>query len=153
MEQRDVKEDKAMGRTIDVLIFYAKSYTLDSYKNQDSQTFEYTEIKDELDTLYNIIGCESIDIVKRKIGNKTYNIVCDDEALFAENPILTAFDPANSYKNIFGTLIVTGIEDRNGNLTSITKEDARQIVSQIRIAASTSSSKNRETISSIILLS
>ena len=60
-----------------------------------------------LEDYYKYIGCNCIDIVRRKIGNVTVEIVCDDEALFAEHPQISAVDiEGNSC--MFGNLLVAG---------------------------------------------
>ena len=43
-----------------------------------------------LEDYYKYIGCSVIDIVRRKIGDLTVEIVCDDEGTFAEHQKVSA---------------------------------------------------------------
>ncbi len=51
---------------------------------------EKLNIKDDLQNYYNLIECNSIDIVRRKIGKRRFNIVCDDEGMLTEEPKISA---------------------------------------------------------------
>ena len=89
------------------------------------------DIIDDLDTLYQLIGCDTIDIVLRKIGGKPYQIILDDEGLFANKPVLTMADPENKDDIIVGTVVIAGKADENGDLTSVTEEDVQHIENYI----------------------
>lgn len=95
---------------------------------------EAKEIESNLDTYYSEIGCDCIEIPERCIGRKLFNIICDEEGLFKDNPIPSAV--GNGYREaIFGNLIVCGLADDNGELTGITDEDVQLIRDNIRGAA------------------
>ena len=79
--------------------------------------------ENELENLYAALECSLIDIVCRVIGGKTYNIVCDDEGLLREAPVLTAAT-LKGEPVLFGNLLIAR-NDNEGNLTSLTDEDMR----------------------------
>lgn len=143
-----------MSRQLSVIVFQATNQSLyhDKPLNQ-RDFFKTTTIDDDLQVFYDIIGCECIDIVKRKIGDNYYNIICDDEGLFVENPIISLAHPTDMYQTIHGNVIITGIEDENGNLTSLTKIDIVKIKSSLKYLIMLDEITNDDTISPIILLS
>ena len=75
-------------------------------------------IKDELDEFYKILNCETIDIVKRRVGRSEVNIICDDEGTFREDPKISAIGNLGNVM-LVGNLFVVGIEDNEGELTSL----------------------------------
>lgn len=95
---------------------------------------EAKEIESNLDTYYSEIGCDCIEIPERCIGGKLFNIICDEEGLFKDNPIPSAFGKGYP-EAIFGNLIVCGLTDDNGELTGITDDDVQLIRDNIRGAA------------------
>ena len=80
----------------------------------------------ELETYRDLIGCDWIDIARRNIGDKEYDIVVDDEGLLKENPIVSAFsgtkDPV-----LVGTMVICGTADSEGVLTGLSEEDLENI--------------------------
>lgn len=64
-----------------------KMLLLDVYNNE----VKMVEVNG-LDDYYKYIGCSCIDIVRRKIGDLTVEIVCDDEGTFVEHPKVSAID-------------------------------------------------------------
>lgn len=88
-------------------------------------------IKDDLDEFYKIIECSTIDIVSRKIGNIYYDIICDDEGLLKDSPIVSVVSEDGS-PLICGNIIICNSEE--GELTSLKKEDIDSIRKHIGIA-------------------
>ena len=87
---------------------------------------EIMDIEDNLQTYYNLIQCDTIDIVRMNINGKAYDIVCDDEALFKTDVKASAFDD-EYHPQLYGNLIITGCADVEGILTSLTEEDINNI--------------------------
>lgn len=87
--------------------------------------FEVQNIADKLSEYYKLIECTTIDIVVRMIAGKAYDIICDDEGLFKENPRVTAlwkdFTPA-----LVGNLIFAH-HDTEGNMTGLTDDEIQSI--------------------------
>lgn len=87
------------------------------------------DIKDDLDTYYNLLNCSCIDIVCRKIGENWYDIICDDEGLFKEEPIVSAF--LDNEPHLVGNILVVGKADCRGNLTSLSDEQINEITQNV----------------------
>ena len=75
---------------------------------------------------YRLIDCSTIDIVKRRIAGKHYEIICDDEGLLKENPKISAIDDMGQ-PMLVGNLIIAGEADENGNLTDLSDADITHI--------------------------
>lgn len=86
-----------------------------------TRQFRVEDIKDDLETFYKIIDCDTIDIVTRYVNDVQFDIICDDEGLLKEDPIVTAVN-MKLEPMLVGTLILAH-HDGNGNLTDITDED------------------------------
>lgn len=93
----------------------------------ESKTPEIMDIEDNLETYYNLIQCDTIDIVRMDINGKAYDIVCDDEALFKTDVKASALDD-DYHQQLYGNLIITGCADSEGFLTSLTEEDINHII-------------------------
>jgi len=100
--------------------------------NPERRAAEVLDIRDELSEFYRLIGCDCIDIVSRSIGGVEFDIICDDEGLFAESPRISAVDRLGNVM-LVGSLIVTGPADEDGNLTDLTPEQARRIAKRAKI--------------------
>lgn len=89
----------------------------------DAKTKEFRaeDISDDLETFYKIIDCDAIDIVTRYVNGVQFDIICDDEGLLKEKPIVTAVN-ISFQPMLVGTLIFAH-NDGNGNLTDITDDD------------------------------
>ena len=68
--------------------------------------FDVLNIENTLDEFYRLIDCRCINIVRRKIGRKWFDIVCDDEGLFDESPIISAIDNLGQPMFVGNLLIV-----------------------------------------------
>lgn len=79
---------------------------------------------------YRLLDCDTIDIVQRKIAGKTYEIICDDEGLLVDAPILSAAWKTTKRPALFGNLLIAG-EAIDGELTSLTDEDEKPIKDSI----------------------
>lgn len=83
-----------------------------------------------LDDYYKLIGCRCIDIVTRKIGRKTYDIIVDDEGALIDDPLISAIDDLGRVM-LVGNLIICGLADDEGELTDLTANDIRYIKQRI----------------------
>ena len=104
------------------------AYLIDTEKQEHRKV----EIEDSLETYYRMLHCDCIDIVKRAVGPEKilYEIVCDDNGALHKNRI-SAID-RNGAAQLVGSLMVTGLADENGDLTSLSDDDAAYIESCIR---------------------
>ena len=96
-----------------------KVYLIDVYARESRAM----EIPDELDEFYKLIHCDTIDIVRRNINGKPYNIICDDNGLFAEDPKISAIN-GNLEAMLVGNLLVTQY-DAEGEMVSLNDDAIR----------------------------
>lgn len=98
------------------------------YIDPTTNTAEPRTIADDLDTFYQLLHCRTIDIVKRKIGirGRAFNIVCDDEGTFVDDPRISAIDNLGRAM-LVGALLIVGPADDEGELTGLTSGDIRLI--------------------------
>lgn len=91
----------------------------------------FKTMPDDLKSFYEEIGCSLIDITTRKINGKYYDIICDDEGLFCEDPIVTAVN-GDGAPRLVGGLIICGSADDEGNLTSLEAEDVLRLTNAVQ---------------------
>lgn len=97
-------------------------------------------IEDDLKAYQTLIECDSIDIVRRFIGGKQYTIVCDDEGLLKEHPIISAVTK-DGIVALVGNLVIAGLPNDEGELTSLTDKDVKEILREIAIVKHTETGK------------
>jgi hypothetical protein len=96
----------------------------------ETSTAKAVHLDDSLESFYKALHCTTIDIVNREVAGKRFDIVCDDEARLKANPRMTAIGTSfGSEQELFGSLFVVGEADAEGNLSSLTKEDVKHILS------------------------
>lgn len=96
--------------------------------------FGVVNVPDKLDVFYALLGCSCIDIVQRKVGTKTVDIICDDEGLFQEPAKISAIDNLG-HAQLVGSILIVGTADAEGNLTSLSKADADYILGKVQLLA------------------
>ena len=80
-----------------------------------------------LDDYYELIGCRTIDIIHRRIGDVEVEIVLDDEACLVKNPKVSAIS-IDGTPMLYGNLLVaSGRVTDDGELTELTKEEVDEI--------------------------
>ena len=87
------------------------------------------EIPDSLEGYYELLGCETIDIVSRKIGGKYYDIVCDDEGLFKDDFSVSMVD-ADGNGLLVGKLLICN-HDGDGNEVGLSDDDIDNITQHL----------------------
>ena len=100
---------------------------VDVNKNETSQhVLMYTGIKD----IYKMLNIDLFAIVSRKIGDKYYDIYCDDKALMKENqkPSLITLDKNKRIiEVIYGSIFVCQ-SNKDGETISINEDDIKNIL-------------------------
>ena len=86
---------------------------------------------DGVEEFYKLLHCTTIDIVQRIIGNRWYDIVCDDNGTFVEDPRISAVDSKGQIM-LVGNLLICGLADADGVLTSLSEEDIEHIKESIQ---------------------
>ena len=85
--------------------------------------FEIKEMESLLKNYYETIETDVIDCVTVKIGKTNYEVVCDDEGLLKDNPILSfALSPLRA---LFGILVFT--RQKNGEWIGLTDDEINEI--------------------------
>ena len=97
----------------------------------ENEKVKCIEIENELDAYYEVLNCDNIDIVSRKIGRKRFEIICDDEGTFKENPKISAIGNLGQIQFVGNIFIVSGHVD-NGDLTGLTKSEEAYIMARIQ---------------------
>ena len=84
-----------------------------------------------LDDYYELIGCRTIDIIHRRIGDVEVEIVLDDEGCLVKNPKVSAIS-IDGTPMLFGNLLVaSGRVTDDGELTELTKEEVYGIMDNL----------------------
>lgn len=98
----------------------------------EKEIFGIVNIPNELDTFYKVLGCRCIDITTRRIGKTVAEIICDDEGLLVEAPKISAINNLGEAQ-LAGSILIVGNGDSDGNLTSLSSEDANHILSCVQL--------------------
>lgn len=81
-----------------------------------------------LDDYYRLIGCRTINIITRTIGDVKVEIIIDDEGALVNNPKISAID-IDGTPMLFGNLLVaSGRVTDDGELTELTKAEVDEIM-------------------------
>ena len=80
---------------------------------------------ENLEAIKTLIGCRTIDIVRRPIGGKKFCIVCDDEALLRKEIPPVSIYSRDSYQRVFGNIIIAC--ESGDELASISNIDKLRI--------------------------
>lgn len=83
------------------------------------------EIPATLDSYYEHLDCSTIDIVSRRIGGRRFDIICDDEGLFKDDPRISALD-SEYQPMLVGNLFVCSHAD--GYEISLTEEEISHVL-------------------------
>lgn len=97
---------------------------------KESKAAEVIEVEDNLDTYYRLLDCSCIDVAVRMIGDKYYDIVCDDEGLLVEEPILSAIDEYGDVQ-LVGNLLVCK-HDHLGEFVGLTDEEIKEVLNAVQ---------------------
>ena len=92
---------------------------------------EKLNIKDELQNYYNLIECNSIDIVRRKIGKRYFNIICDDEGMLVDGPKISAISNLGEVRLVGNLVICSDMVTEDGDLVGLSDEEAEYIRQRI----------------------
>lgn len=86
---------------------------------------EVVEIDKDLDAYYRVLNCRCIDIARRTIGGRAFEIICDDEATLVENPMPSAISPFGSVM-LYGNLFVVRFDGKD-DVESLTDEEIAHV--------------------------
>lgn len=97
------------------------------YVREDTATFE--QVEPSLQNYYNLLACDYIDIVNVSFNGKSYDIICDDEALCKQPPFSFSVISKEGHPMIAGNILVCNSED--GYETSLTPEDMLNLLPSV----------------------
>lgn len=113
----------------------------------DIQVLE--DFDETLENIYRVVECETIDIITRKIKGRIMAIILDDEYLLSDLPLSAptgVFIPNPRREQLFGNLLITGLTDDDGNLTSLNEDDIKAIFYSIYHTGTTKNNDYFETL-------
>ena len=95
---------------------------------------DVVEFEGKLQKYYEMLHCDCIDIVSRKIGHgrsrKRFDIVCDDEGLFNQDAKISAIDNLGRTMLVGSLLVVNRNED--GETASLTDEECEFVLDKVQ---------------------
>lgn len=83
--------------------------------NAKDMSYEIKEINDDLQTFYDIINTDSIEILARKINGKMTQIICDEEGKLKRNQFISAMSEEYN-ENLVGNLIIKSTDKEIANI-------------------------------------
>lgn len=96
----------------------------------EKKSAEEVDIVPSLATYYELLACDCIDIVTRTVGGRTFDIICDDEALLKEPHHVSAVNH-DMEPMLVGSLLFVH-HDGEGNTTGITSDEAAFLGEYVR---------------------
>lgn len=85
-----------------------------------------------LSALYRAIGCDTVEVVERKIAGNWYDLWCDENALLTgkqDVTVITIDQTGTPVEKIVGNVFVAGAQD--GEMKSIPDEEIARIQKEI----------------------
>ena len=83
--------------------------------NAKDMLYTKTTIDDNLETFYDIIKTDSIQIIARKINDKMTQIICDEEGKLKQHQYISAISEENN-ETLVGNLIIKSTDHEIANI-------------------------------------
>ena len=101
-----------------------KAILVKAGKSDVSEAVTVVDIKPELDNYYKLLECSTIDMKAIRLGDRHYDIICDDEGLFV-NPdeLYVTYTNLTQSDSVAGNILLVGPPDEEGCETSLTDDD------------------------------
>jgi len=93
------------------------------------------DFEPSLPKYYELLNCYTIDIVERTLGGEVFDVICDDEGLMVDSPVISAVDGSGE-PMLVGNLLFVHHSDE-GETTGLTSDECALIqrhVQQVRTA-------------------
>lgn len=81
-------------------------------ENDIKGSVKVVDVDTNIDTMYDMLHCSTIDIAARRIGGRQFLIVCDDEGRFVSSPKISACDEFGHVMLVGSLLIFAPNEQR-----------------------------------------
>ena len=95
----------------------------------ENEKVEVIDIEPELSEFYRVLNCDCIDIVRRCINGKWFDVMCDDEGLLKDHPKWSALCGSLEVM-LVGNLLFLHHDDE-GNPFGLDDDEIRFLKSQI----------------------
>lgn len=92
-------------------------------------TVEVREIRKDLESYYGMLDCRCIDIARRTISGKPFEIICDDEGALVDNPLPSAISPYGSVM-LYGNLFVVRFDGKE-DVESLTDTEIAHVMQNL----------------------
>lgn len=100
-----------------------------------NQTAQVTTIPDTLDGYYEALDCDCIDIVSRKVGERYFEIIADDEGLLKDDIKVSGINSKGCVM-LVGNIFVCK-ENGHGDLKSLTDEECQYVMKHVGMISMT----------------
>ena len=98
-------------------------------------TASVINVEHSLGAWYDLIGCQLVEMVDRRIGRKRFTVICDEEGTFRKDCMISAID--NTGRGMFvGSLLIVNGPDEEGNTQELTEADAAYIMERVQLMCS-----------------
>lgn len=87
------------------------------------------ELDKKLDAYYKTLDCRCIDIVRRTIGGRMFDIICDDESLLVDEPCPSAISLLGEVM-MCGKLFVVQFDGKD-DVQSLSDEEIAHVLSNV----------------------
>lgn len=104
-----------------------KTLLLDVYENEVREI----EIEDDLHAFYEVLHCDCISAPTYRIGDRTYDIMADEEGLYKPIIKISAIDD-DLAPMIVGSIMFFNFNSHTGEWLSLTDDDIAYIKSHIK---------------------
>ena len=91
---------------------------------------DFGEKQSNLQDLYKYIKCRCVDCVRRKIGDKYFDIWVDDEGLLKEEKKYLQGYCLNGYEVLVGNLVIANV-DEEGGMIGLTDDEIENILTNV----------------------
>ena len=89
---------------------------------------------ENLQRIYDVLKCDTIDVARRKFGNNYYDIYIDDEGTFKplqeQVPTILGFSDGELAEEIVGNVFICQ-HDGEGGMQSLTEKEMQEVISTI----------------------
>lgn len=104
-----------------------RALILDAF-NKDIRVVDPQNLQD----YYKLLNCSSVDVTNKKISDKQFNLIFDEEAELSETRRPSAMDDYG-HAVLFNNLIIAGEGNLEGNLSDLTDKEIEYIKKYIHI--------------------